>query len=819
MKKIIPTILISLLAGMLCAQLPSGFNYQAVARDASANILANTALEVHFSILDEFNSAAWTETQSIVTNDLGLFSVLICEDDSHRTGGYASLPEEIDWESGKHYLKIEIYYNSSLVDLGTHPIASVPYALCALNDNDRNPENELQTLSILNHDLTISGMNTVSLPDNVEDADADPENELQSLQFNSSNGILSLSDDPGALSVDMDSRITGVSGWELDEDTVYTVRPVAIGTKQDQVDEPLFEVRNDIGNPVFAVFNDGVMVYVDENKKGTKGGFAVGGYNSNSKGLTNEYLRITPDSVRVYIDVSEGKATKGGFAVGGYNTNKAGVQNYLNVAPGSTGIISPAQNRILWYPLKNAFISGRVLVSDPNFVGENSFASGYEPRAQGMYSQAMGYKPVALGDYSTAIGKNAYAQATNSFAFGDSPIASGQDSYAFGAGAHAYGTGSYAIGSIGRDTLGNIYADSYTTASGNYSFAIGQGCNASGLGSFAAGWGVSASGTASTALSASSEASGTYSVAMCVASQSRGYSSVAIGQEAYAYGDWSVALGIQAYASADYSFAAGKDAYATGMYSNAIGWMAASSGEYASAIGPATHADGEGSFASGGGTTASGKCAIALGGFTRAYSAYETVTGMYNTSYTPVSTTDYYAYDRLFVIGNGSSSASRSNAMTVLKNGRIGLQTITSPSYAFQLPSSSTYYVGSGLAYSWVTYSDSRVKSDRKALPYGLNTVMQLNPQSYIFHNSSFDENGLKIQEDGAEDIGLIAQEVYEHVPEAVTKPEDENTELWGLSYEKLVPVLIKAIQEQQETINHMEEEIQLLKSEIEGLK
>lgn len=55
----------------------------------------------------------------------------------------------------------------------------------------------------------------------------------------------------------------------------------------------------------------------------------------------------------------------------------------------------------------------------------------------------------------------------------------------------------------------------------------------------------------------------------------------------------------------------------------------------------------------------------------------ETVFGLYNTDYTPASTNDINANDRLFVIGNGTAVSERSNAVTVLKNGRVGIGTDT----------------------------------------------------------------------------------------------------------------------------------------------
>jgi len=80
----------------------------------------------------------------------------------------------------------------------------------------------------------------------------------------------------------------------------------------------LFEVRRSDGRPVFSVYEDGVWVYTDTaDSKGTKGGFAVGGYGRKAKGeAVEEYLRVTPDSVRIYINDDPAKGKKGGFAVG-----------------------------------------------------------------------------------------------------------------------------------------------------------------------------------------------------------------------------------------------------------------------------------------------------------------------------------------------------------------------------------------------------------------------------------------------------------------------------------------------------------------------
>ena len=76
------------------------------------------------------------------------------------------------------------------------------------------------------------------------------------------------------------------------------------------------------------------------------------------------------------------------------------------------------------------------------------------------------------------------------------------------------------------------------------------------------------------------------------------------------------------------------------------------------------------------------------------------------------------------------------------------------------------------------TYSDKRVKRNISETPYGLQEVLQLQPVIYDHHSAEFEgENGLVIDdEDFNRELGFIAQEVYEILPEMVCKPEDENS-------------------------------------------
>lgn len=77
-------------------------------------------------------------------------------------------------------------------------------------------------------------------------------------------------------------------------------RMVVQGSATAAATEPLFEVKDKNGNPVFIVYQDSVRIIVKDGiTKDSKGIFAVSGRNT-SKALTNNFLMITPDKARVW---------------------------------------------------------------------------------------------------------------------------------------------------------------------------------------------------------------------------------------------------------------------------------------------------------------------------------------------------------------------------------------------------------------------------------------------------------------------------------------------------------------------------------------
>ena len=660
-----------------------GFNYQAIARDATQELMTSSTMTIHFSLLDNSEQLIWKEAHEVTTNEFGLFSLIILREDATRTGGSAATLDAIDWSQPGLSLKLEAEDGGNLVDLGTHPLTAVPYAMFALNGGGSD-----------------------------------------SWQNESGNAVF------------VDGKV-GV-GTSEPEGTLTIMGQDDTGT------EPLFMVRRKDGYPVFAVYEHGVYAYTDtSDSKGFKGGFAVGGYKSEKKGIGQEYMRVTADSIRFYVqdpagtgggfavggydpvnnngnelfritndsirfyiyEDSNGKGAKGGFAVGGYKNAKAeNIYNeYFNISGKTEAkVMRVSEPRILWYPLKEAFLAGRVLIQSPDSVGNNSFSAGFESKAIGDFSQALGFKSIAAADYSTAIGRMAFARGTSSFALGDNALtrgsgsfafgmnskalndetfAFGQDakakglksfaigfnaeavgeaSYAIGQGTKAQGLGSLALGFVGKDS--SDVATGSTVASANYSVAIGMGAQSSERGAFsigtmtqangpfayaigyrtissgwyslATGYNTEAKGNFSTAMGYGSSASGSHSIAIGQKSAASDWYAVAIGLSSRAEGQQSMALGAETWASSDYSVAIGKMSRADGIgalaigfntlanqYGVAIGYQTETSGQYATSMGFRSNASGINSFAVGNIAKAEGGSAVAMGNNTIASGA------------------------------------------------------------------------------------------------------------------------------------------------------------------------------------------------------
>ncbi|MEH6765362.1 MAG: tail fiber domain-containing protein [Aequorivita antarctica] len=102
---------------------------------------------------------------------------------------------------------------------------------------------------------------------------------------------------------------------------------------------------------------------------------------------------------------------------------------------------------------------------------------------------------------------------------------------------------------------------------------------------------------------------------------------------------------------------------------------------------------------------------------------------------------------------------------------------------------------------AWNITSDKRWKNQIRPLPYGLNMVSQLKPVDYIRKNN----------ENGTREIGFIAQDVQAlleklgYTDQGILSTDDNG--FMSLRYNDFIPVLVKAVQEQQKLIEDLQKE------------
>lgn len=171
---------------------------------------------------------------------------------------------------------------------------------------------------------------------------------------------------------------------------------------------------------------------------------------------------------------------------------------------------------------------------------------------------------------------------------------------------------------------------------------------------------------------------GSYSVAIGYSNKVQGLHSYAIGHNnSIPGGNGSVAIGSGNIADGTGAIGIGDDNYVKGTHSLTAGRNNTIDGaNYSLVVGRNNMTLENFSVTIGQNDTVIGKGAFALGEKLYAPSYGEFVVGMYNAAYSPTGNFGWYPNDRIFSVGNGSDTA-RSNAMTILKNGHVGLGTVT----------------------------------------------------------------------------------------------------------------------------------------------
>jgi hypothetical protein len=129
----------------------------------------------------------------------------------------------------------------------------------------------------------------------------------------------------------------------------------------------------------------------------------------------------------------------------------------------------------------------------------------------------------------------------------------------------------------------------------------------------------------------------------------------------------------------------------------------------------------------------------------------------------------------------------------------------------YVISNSAGVYLTSG-GTSWTSNSDERLKNINGEIENAVDKLMTLRTVNYSWKNDETEK----------ENLGLIAQDVEKVFPELIdknklpSKPnenQEDETEYLGVRYQELIPVLVKAIQEQQSTICSQSQKIAILES------
>lgn len=129
----------------------------------------------------------------------------------------------------------------------------------------------------------------------------------------------------------------------------------------------------------------------------------------------------------------------------------------------------------------------------------------------------------------------------------------------------------------------------------------------------------------------------------------------------------------------------------------------------------------------------------------------------------------------------------------------------------------SSNYLNEIRVYSYTEHSDARSKEEVRPLEDGtsLDRLKAIRPVSYVHKAAK------ELAPPGADgkpgnpkrEIGFLAQNVLKAIPEAAFH--DKKADSYGVQYSRVIPVLLKAIQEQQKVIDAQDDQIKAIKKRM----
>jgi hypothetical protein len=709
MKKLLATIgILAFALANLFAQAPEKMNYQGVARDNSGNILANQAVGLQLSIHSgtPTGTIVYTETQNPTTNQFGLFNI--------EFGGGAGF-NTINWGGNSYYLQVEMDASggSSYQDMGTAQLLSVPYALYAKASGTPSATGATGATGLPG----TNGINGGTGPTGATGADGADGTSVAIQGSVATSGNLPTSGNSegdgyitqntghlwiwdgsnwvdagliqGPAGANGSNGATGATGstgadgaanaWGLSGNAT-TVSGNFIGTTDAQ---PLkFSTNNTQRMVITETGNIGIgepapsypidMTYTGASFTGLNIDY---GYTANSAG-TGLYIDAsttgTGNLIAAYFQPTASGSANESMGVYGFNTANAG--NNLGIKALATGTATGTNYGALFYAANGA-TGNYGIKAYSSARGLNNWAGYFGSGPTGTSSGKVFIKDTlalgttvpsaslhVVGDIKIVDGTQGAGKVLTSNSSG---LASWQTPTTYTA-----GTGL----SLSGSTINSVWTASGNNIYNNNSANVGIGTASPSSLFHEAGGNFLVTGTFGSGNDIEVNGVGTRMYFNPKKAAFRaGYVSNALWDNTY-IGDYSVAMGRNTRASGSYSTAIGYDTKAINPGSTAMGVSTTAQGAVSTAMGENTTANGLRSTAMGYGTIANGDYSVATGRYTEAKSYVEMVIGAYNTSYIPASANTWDVTDRLFVIGNGTTSAT-SDALVVLKNGNTGIGT------------------------------------------------------------------------------------------------------------------------------------------------